>query len=201
MIKITIGEAINTLLRDSESVISDELKKIMTGKSMKPNDQITFADLRYLKIKYYGFDEKDHIGELIVNKSVAKEVIDIFNELYNNKFPIEKMKLIDNYNANDEASMQDNNTSAFNYRTITGTNIISKHGQGLAIDINPFYNPYYNKETGIIEPKGSGKYLDRNLNHKGMIKENDIVVNTFKKHNWTWGGDWNNPKDYQHFEK
>ena len=98
------------------------------------------------------------------------------------------------------ASMVNNNSSAFCYRTISGSNKVSNHGVGIAIDINPLYNPHVLKSSGTINPPEAAKYVDRSLNAKGMIKKNDAVYNAFVSRGWTWGGSWNNP-DYQHFEK
>jgi hypothetical protein len=137
---------------------------------------------------------------MIVHKDLADEVLDIFKDIYYAKFPIEKMKLIDDYNADDHTSMVNNNSSAFCYRTIYGTNKVSNHGMGLAIDINPFYNPHVLLNKGTVNPKEASKYANRDLNDKGMIKKDDAVYKAFISRGWTWGGNWKNP-DYQHFEK
>lgn len=178
--------------------IPDDIKNNMIGKSMPINSNISFEELSYLKLTYFGFDNNTHIGEMIVNKKLAKEVVDIFKELYQNRYPIEKIKLIDEYNANDNLSMKDNNSSSFNYRTIAGTNKISNHGKGMAIDINPLQNPHI--KGIIISPPEGELYKDRKNIRKGMIIKNDVVYNAFIKRGWKWGGEWNNP-DYQHFEK
>ncbi len=175
-----------------------DIKNNMIGKSMPLNANISFEELSYLKLTYFGFDNNTHIGEMIVNKKLAKEVVDIFKELYKNRYPIEKIKLIDEYNANDNLSMKDNNSSSFNYRTIWGTNKISNHGKGMAIDINPLQNPHV--KGIIVSPPEGELYKDRKNIRKGMIIKNDVAYNAFIKRGWKWGGDWNNP-DYQHFEK
>ena len=184
----------------SYSNIPSEVKEKMIGYSMPEDEPIKFDSLSFLKLSYYGFDDKTHIGEMIVNKEVAAEVVDIFKELYEAKYPIEKINLIDEYNADDEISMQDNNTSSFCYRTIAGTNKISNHGKGVAIDINPLYNPHVNTSTNKVSPTTATKFIDRDDIIKGMIVENDPCYNAFIKRGWTWGGYWKNP-DYQHFEK
>ena len=181
--------------------ISNDIKEKMIGNSMKENAIISFDDLRYLNMTYYGFDHLSHIGEMIVHKDVADEVLEIFKILYQHQFPIEKMNLIDKYSGDDILSMEDNNTSGFNYRKIANTDKLSTHSYGKAIDINPVQNPYFIPNTQFFEPKKSKKYIDRTLSEKGMIKENDIVVKTFQKYGWEWGGNWSTPKDYQHFEK
>ena len=184
----------------SYSEISTDIKNKMLGSSMSKNEPISFDDLSYLKLTYYGFDEKTHIGEMIVNKDVAEEVVEIFKELYMEKYPIEKIKLIDEYNASDELSMKDNNSSSFCYRTVSGTDVISNHGKGVAIDINPLYNPHVNTSTNKVSPDTAYDYVNRNTVVKGMIVKGDACYNAFIKRGWSWGGNWRNP-DYQHFEK
>ncbi len=165
---------------------------------MPSNKPISFDELRYIKVSYYGFDNNIHTGDMIVNKEVAAEVVDIFKELYTKKYPIEKIKLIDDYEANDELSMKDNNSSSFCYRTIANTSVVSNHGLGLAIDINPFQNPHVIENN--TSPKESFAYADRTNLKLGMIREGDDCYNAFISRGWSWGGHWKNP-DYQHFEK
>ena len=183
-----------------KSEITDSIKARMEGKSMKENTDISYEDLSYLTITYLDYNGNTKQGEMVVHKKLADEVLAIFKDIYNAKFPIEKMNLVDNYNANDHSSMVANNSSAFCYRTIAGTNKVSKHGMGVAIDINPFYNPHVLKSSGKVNPSEASKYANRSLNAKGMIKKNDAVYRAFTSRGWTWGGNWNNP-DYQHFEK
>ncbi len=181
------------------SALSEEVTERITGTSYKENDEIRIEDLVFVQITHWGFDDKEHKGEIIVNKEVAYEIIGIFKELYEAKFPIDKIRIIDEYDANDELSMLDNNTSAFCYREIAGSNgIPSKHSYGIAIDINPVQNPYVKNNT--VLPEGGKAYLDRTNIRKGMIIEGDACYNAFKQRGWTWGGDWNSIKDYQHFE-
>lgn len=167
---------------------------------------ITYDDLRYLSVLYYDFDGEIQTGELICNKEIAQDLLDIFYELYLNEYQIEKIRLIDEYNGDDTASMLDNNTSCFNYRVVDGTTSLSKHAIGCAIDINPFYNPYvvFNKDGSgetYISPEGSEIYADRSGEFPYKIDENDLCYKLFKEHGFTWGGDWNSCKDYQHFQK
>ena len=180
--------------------INEEIEKIITGVSWKQNDTVKIDDLCYVKVTYWGYDEKPHIGELIVNKDIGKEVIEIFKELYAAKFPIMKMKLIDEYDAIDSKSMADNNTSAFCYREVDGKpGKLSKHSYGIAIDINPVQNPYvYN---GKVSPISGSDYLDRSKISEGMIVANDVCYKAFTSRGWTWGGNWKYEKDYQHFQK
>lgn len=181
------------------SSLSDEVVETITGISYKENNRIKIEDLSYLQISYWGFDDKEHVGEIILNKAVAEDVLEIFKELYDAKFPIDKIRLIDEYGADDELSMLDNNTSAFCYREIGGSKgTLSKHGHGVAIDINPVQNPYV--KNNLVLPEGGRRYLDRTNVRKGMIVKGDVCYEAFKERGWTWGGDWNSLKDYQHFE-
>lgn len=167
---------------------------------------ITYADLCYVSVLHYDFNGEVQTGELICNKKIAQDFVEIFYELYLNEYQIEKIRLIDEYNGDDTASMSDNNTSCFNYRVVDGTSSLSKHALGCAIDINPFYNPYIvygRNEDGsdYISPGGSEIYADRTRNFAYKIDENDLCYKLFKAHGFTWGGDWNSCKDYQHFQK
>ena len=183
--------------------LTDEVFARMDGVSYPKNAQIGREELSYLRVLHTGFDEKTYIGELVVNQKIADDVLEIMKELYENHYPIEKMHLIDEYGADDETSMSDNNTSAFNYRTIAGTDRLSKHGQGLAVDINPRYNPCVRTKNGIttVEPQNGSTYVDRNADFSYKITEGDLCLQLFSEHGFTWGGSWNSVKDYQHFEK
>lgn len=185
------------------SSISKAVKKRINGKSYKENDNISLSELRYVRVLYYGFDQKTHIGELIVNKAISSDILSVFKKLYKAKYPIEKMVLIDAYDADDEASMKDNNTSAFNYRTIAGSKTLSKHSLGLAVDINPLYNPCVQKsgKKTVVSPAAGKKYADRSLDNTYYIRKNDICCKAFEDLGFTWGGSWKSLKDYQHFEK
>ena len=191
--------------------LNKSIKKRITGSSYPAgkNAAITYKDLRYLQVLYVDFEGNTQIGELIVNKKIATKTLKVFYELYKIKYPIQRMALVDDYDASDEKSMSANNTSTFNYRLITGTTRLSKHGQGLAIDINPKINPcvsYRNGNVSLVEPANGKKYIQRNPKKcKGkyaeyMIHKNDKVYKIFKKYGFSWGGDWNSKKDYQHFE-
>lgn len=183
--------------------ISNSIRSRIKGYSYNEGGSISLDDLCYVRVLYYGFDFETHIGELIVNKKIADDIIDIFKELYEAKYPIEQMVLVDNYNADDNLSMAANNTSAFNYRVIDGTTRLSNHSTGLAIDINPLYNPYVRTKDGKqnVLPKEGLRYANRLDDFAYKIDENDLCYKAFKKRGFTWGGDWNSSKDYQHFEK
>ena len=178
----------------------------ITGCSYPENEDnlaITYDDLRYVHILHYDFEGNLAEGELICNNYIAQDLIEIFYELFLNEYRLERVTLIENYNGDDTLSMMDNNTSCFNYRVVDGTTNLSKHAYGLAIDINPFYNPYVTYPGGKIRisPPGSEPYADRDADFPYKIDENDLCYKLFKEHGFTWGGDWNSSKDYQHFQK
>ena len=184
-------------------ITADILKRI-EGKSYPEGATISIDDLRWLHVMHYGFDGEIHEGELIVNHAIAHDVLEIFRELFDIKYQIEKIRLIDEYNAEDEASMEDNNSSAFCYRTIAESTTLSNHALGLAIDINPLYNPYvYERKDGslFLQPENAGDYVDREKDDPRYIKQGDAIYEIFINHGFTWGGDWKSKKDYQHFEK
>ncbi|MGF7057401.1 M15 family metallopeptidase [Brassicibacter mesophilus] len=183
----------------SNNRLTEENIRRIDGMSWKTEAPVKLDDLRYIKVTYWGFDDKAHLGELVVHKEVSNEVIEIFKELYEVKFQIDKIKIIDEYNADDNLSMEDNNTSSFCFRVVAGTNKLSKHSYGLAIDINPIQNPYIKGE--VILPAEGETYVDRSNVRKGMIVKDDACYKAFTNRGWAWGGEWKTVKDYQHFEK
>ena len=174
----------------------------MKGKSYKADCTLPLSDLRYVHVLYTDFEGNTSEGELVVNKYIAQDVLEIFRELYDAKYPIEKIRLVDDYNADDELSMADNNSSAFNYRCISYSKTVSKHGLGLAVDINTLYNPYVKTVNGklSVEPANATAYVDRTKNFKHKIDKKDLAYQVFLKHGFEWGGSWKKSKDYQHFE-
>ena len=184
--------------------ISNEVFKRISGISYPVDCQVPLDDLRYVVLQYVDFNNAPQTGEMIVNKAIAQDVVEIFYELFENGYQIESIKLVDEFGGDDTASMLANNTSSFNYRVVEGTTRLSNHALGRAIDLNPFYNPYitYNKDGSTnISPVGSEAYADRTISFPYKIDENDLAYKLFKAHGFTWGGNWNSCKDYQHFEK
>lgn len=183
-------------------LIPDDIFEKMQGKSYKENCTVPREELRYLHILHVGFDNNTHEGELIVNKRIAEDVLDIFKELYKAGYQIEKVRLIDEYDAEDELSMRDNNSSAFNFRYISYSTTLSKHAMGLAVDINTLYNPYIKQVDGRlnIEPANAVNYVDRNREFPHKIDHDDLCYKLFTRYGFEWGGDWEDSKDYQHFE-
>ena len=192
----------------------------LPSKAQKPGDIVSEQTIRKLGEKHFfstspipddifhlmHVDKKGRniVGEMVVNKAIAADVLDILRKLYKAKYPIERMRLIDYWDADDERAMRDNNSSSFNFRFISHTHTVSKHGKGLAVDINTLYNPYHKHlKNGkeVVEPATARPYLDRSKHHAYMIRKGDLCYRLFKEKGFRWGGDWKHSKDYQHFEK
>ena len=183
--------------------IPDAIWQKMQGKTYVNNPYVSRSDLRYLRVKHWDYDEQTHQGELVCNRLIADKLLAIFRELYKAHYPIQRIRLADEYDADDERQMRDNNTSSFCYRNVSGSKNLSKHARGLAIDINPLYNPYirYRKDgSQIIEPANAKPYADRSKSYRYKIVKGDLCYRLFIQHGFTWGGSWRTMKDYQHFE-
>ncbi|MDO4988340.1 MAG: M15 family metallopeptidase [Synergistes sp.] len=182
--------------------INDDIFARIKGKSYKDDCTLPLSDLRYLHILHKDIYGRIFEGEMICNVYIAKDVLDIFKKLYKADYPIERVRLVDEYDADDETSMRDNNSSSFNFRFISHTKIVSKHGLGMAVDINPLYNPYVKESKGkvYVEPETAHKYTDRNSDFAYKIDKNDLAYKLFTEHGFEWGGNWKSVKDYQHFE-
>ncbi len=171
------------------------------GASWRPECPVDPARLRRVQLSHLGFDGQTHRGELIVHQDLVPEVIAIFEQLYRLGYPIERIQTVDHYAAaDDELSMQDNNTSAFNCRTIPGTGHWAQHAYGRAVDLNPRVNPCL-YAGGTFEPHNAATYLDRGRTDAGLLHSGDPAVHAFTDRGWRWGGDWTTPIDYQHFER
>lgn len=164
-------------------------------------------ELRYLRLLYVGYDNQVYRGEMVCNKAIANDLVEIFRELYGKRYQIERMVLIDNYRADDELSMSHNNTSAFCFRQVSGSKVLSKHARGLAVDVNTLHNPCvrYNSRGRIVKVNPNTaearKYAIRSTRMAHMIDRNDLCYKLFVEHGFKWGGSWRRVKDYQHFEK
>lgn len=184
------------------SEITDEIFARMKGKSFKADCTLPREDLRYLHVLHKNLNGETLEGELVVNVHIADTVLDLMRKLYEADYPIEKIRLVDEYDADDERSMADNNSSAFNYRVVSGTTTISTHGLGMAIDINPLYNPYITTRNGEqhVEPANGVPYVDRSGDYDYKIDREDLAYKLFCEAGFEWGGAWKNSKDYQHFQ-
>jgi hypothetical protein len=154
-------------------------------------------DLAYVTVSFRGFDGGAHTGELIVHRSVATDLVGVFERLWDAGFPIEEMRVTSRADLDAAATGDGNNTAAFVCRPVTGGSTFSEHASGLAIDINPFLNPY--QRGDLVLPELAAAYLQRSPARDGMITDGDVVVEAFAAIGWGWGGDWTSLKDYQHF--
>ncbi|WP_214110488.1 M15 family metallopeptidase [Acrocarpospora catenulata] len=157
-------------------------------------------DLRMVTMTYWGFDQKPHTGQMVLNASVAEPVASVFHRLYDYRYPIRQMKPVDVYKGDDYASIDADNTSAFNCRAATGSTHWSQHAYGYAVDLNPLENPYVEAD-GSNAHRNADAYVKRPLKKPGVINAGDRVVRAFADIGWGWGGDWSGIKDYQHFSK
>jgi hypothetical protein len=174
------------------------LRERLTGSSWHRGCPVPLSGLRYLRVGYYGFDKRPHVGEMVVGASAVPAAQAAFGTLFRARFPIRRMRLVDDYGASDYASIEADNTSAFNCRAVTGGSGWSQHAYGLAIDVNPIENPYVYKD-GTTTHKASRPYLDRSRHRPGMAYHGGVLVRAFTDVGWGWGGDWPRPTDYQHF--
>lgn len=163
---------------------------------------LRWRDLRYLQVSYVGFDAVPHVGELVVHRQHARSITQVFEKLYAARWPIDQMRLVDDYAGEDAESMAANNTSAYNCRPVAGSDSWSQHAYGAAIDLNPVQNPYV--QGSSVDPPAGRRFadLDRSAGADvppGAIGAGDVVVEAFAGIGWEWGGDWRTAKDYQHF--
>ena len=179
--------------------ISDVVKTRMQGKSMPDNAPIGYDELRYLTLYHYDYDGNIKQGEMVCNQAIAHDLLCIFKALFAEAYPIYSIRLVDDFDADDEASMEANNTSCFNYRTMAGSRRISKHAIGLAVDVNPLQNPCI--KHGRVHPAAAEEYVDRTKDFPHKIDRDDYCKKVFTSHGFSWGGSWAGSKDYQHFEK
>ena len=177
------------------SVIRKPLRKKMV--SWHPGCPVHITNLRLVTVTHWSFDGKVRTGKLVVHRDVAGDVVTVLHKLFDARFPIRRMKLVDAYGGSDFRSIEADNTSAFNCRYVDGTTRWSEHAYGRAIDVNPIENPYVS--GGTTSHPASRPYLDRSKPKKGMIRDGDVVVRAFASVGWGWGGHWSGVKDYQHF--
>ena len=156
------------------------------------------GELRLLRADYWGFDRRVHQGELIVHRDHARRILVVLGKLFKARYPIQRLRLVDAYRADDDRSMAANNTSGFNCRRVSGSSSWSEHAFGRAIDLNPLRNPWVTR-GGRVSPPAGRPYANRARRAAGMIHANDLVVRAFAAAGWRWGGYWSGSKDYQHF--
>jgi D-alanyl-D-alanine carboxypeptidase len=158
---------------------------------------VPLADLRYLTVSFRGFDGRPHTGELVVNRRVAGQVVSVFARLYQAGFPIEQMRLVTTADLEAHPTGDGNNTAAFVCRAARQQRRWSAHAYGLAVDVDPFQNPY--RRGDLVLPELASAYLDRGRMRPGMIRPGDVVTSAFAAIGWAWGGTWRSPTDLMHF--
>ena len=182
--------------------LPDSIFSLMQRRSWKEYTTIRRSSLRYLLCLHKDINGRSIVGEMVLNKTIADRVLNILRELYENDYPIERMRLIDYWDADDEKAMRANNSSGFNFRFVSNTKVVSKHGLGLAVDINPLYNPYCKTVKGkrVVEPQAGIPYAARTKTFDYKIEKGDLCYHLFTANGFQWGGNWRSCKDYQHFE-
>ena len=167
--------------------------------SWHPGCPVGPAQLRRLRLRYWGFDRRPHVGVLIVNARAVSPLTRVFSRLYAARFPLRRLRPIDAYGGSDERSLAADNTAAFNcrYAVASGPKRWSSHAYGIAIDVNPVENPYL--LGGRVHPRAGRAYLDRSRVRRGMAVRGGVLVNAFASVGWSWGGRWTSSPDYQHF--
>ena len=200
----------DALIEDRDAFYAEPLPQEvidrMLGYSYPVNGmaQVKLEDLSYLHLYYIDFNGNSTEGEMVCHSSVAEDLLDIFYELYEIRYPIQSIHLVDDYEANDELSMQVNNTYCFCYRWVEGENYLSSHSYGMSVDLNPIFNPMVNLYEGEVTvfPRVAKEYADRTKDFEHKITHEDPAYLLFKEHGFSWGGDWQGDRqDYMHFEK
>ena len=179
--------------------LTDAEQAAMTGVTWRPGCPVPLRDLRHVTLTYWDFDGRPAQGALVVHADIAGQTVAAFAELHAQRFPIRRMEPIEAYDGDDFASIEADNTSAFNCRPITGGTAWSNHAYGRAIDVNPLENPYVRGDGGTSHP-GSEPYLDRDDVRPGMLTEGSAAVAAFDAQGFGWGGRWTSPVDIQHLE-
>jgi D-alanyl-D-alanine carboxypeptidase len=184
--------------RGAISVIGPAMRARMTGRSWRSGCPVQISGLRLLTLSYWGFDGRLHTGRLVVNADVTGAVVSVFHRLFDARFPIRRMRPVDDYGGSDFRSIEADNTSSFNCRAATGSTHWSEHAYGHAIDVDPIENPYV--DGGQTSHAASRPYLDRSRHRPGMAYPGGVLVRAFASVGWGWGGSWSGSvHDYQHF--
>jgi hypothetical protein len=190
------------VFRGGVSRIGPGLRDVLIGRNWEPGCPVPLKDLRLVEVSYWNFEGKVRTGPLVLHERVAADVLWVFERLFRARFPIEEIKLAakdrpitpEDYWDKSRRSV----TASFNCRPATGSTSLSHHSYGWAVDINPLRNPYVRGDGSVLRHVAK-PYRDRSLQRKGMIHDGDIVVRSFARIGWEWGGHWHTLKDYMHF--
>ncbi len=184
--------------------IPDAVFARMRGKSYPDGCSVPRSSLRYLRVLHVDAEGQVKMGEMVCNKAIAADLISIFRKLYEQRYPIQSIRLIDDFGADDETSMRANNTCCFCFRQVKGSRKLSAHARGMAVDINALYNPYLRRLRNgqeVVQPANARAYCNRSQKFAYKIERGDLLYRLFIQHGFRWGGAWRSVKDYQHFEK
>lgn len=182
-----------------EATIQPIPAEVLPRTSWTEECPVAVEELRYLTMSHYGFDGEYHTGEMVVNAAVADQIVWVFEQLHDARFPIEDMRVTSAEDIDAPPTGDNNRTASFECRPGVGSTNWSQHAFGLAVDINRFHNPYVRGE--LVIPELASYYLDRTLGDPGMIVEGDVVYQSFAEIGWGWGGHWNSLKDWMHFSQ
>jgi hypothetical protein len=179
------------------SPVTAEIRARMGG-TYAEGCPVPLEDLRYVTVSFRGFDGEAHTGELVVHADEAEDIVGVFRQLFEAGFPIEEMRLATDADLAAPPTGDGNTTAAFVCRAVRGGTRFSAHASGLAIDVNPFQNPYV-RGDGLVLPELASAYTDRSNVRPGMILDGGVVVRAFEAIGWHWGGRWDDPRDIMHF--
>jgi hypothetical protein len=181
------------------SLIEKVPHSVLARSTWDPACPVTADELAYVRLAFWGFDHRRHTGELLLDRSVAHDVVQAFRTLYRARFPFEELRVTRRSELDAPPTGDGNDTGAFVCRPAVGSTAYSQHAYGLAIDIDPFQNPY--TQGDLVLPELASTYVDRHHVRPGMITPDGVVVRAFASIGWTWGGTWRSAKDYQHFSR
>lgn len=174
-------------------------RRVLKRSTWRRSCPVEASDLAYLTLSFWGFDRAHHTGELLVHRSVARDVVSVFRSLHRARWPIEEMRITRAVELDAPPTGDGNNTGAFACRPARLSSDWSEHAYGLAVDINPFHNPYVRED--LVLPERAIAYRDRSWRRPGMIFPKDVVTRAFARIGWSWGGNWRSSKDWMHFSR
>jgi hypothetical protein len=184
---------------DFAAVVGSVPADVLARSTWRPGCPVSAGDLAYVRLTFWGFDDQRHTGELLLNRAVADDVVKVFRALYRVRFPIEEMRVTTRAELGAPPTGDGNDTESFVCRPSVGATSYSQHAYGLAVDLDPFQNPY--TKGDLVLPELASSYVDRDRVRPGMVRPDGVVVRAFASIGWTWGGTWRSLKDYQHFSE
>jgi hypothetical protein len=198
--RFTLPDSVPPLAGDGfAAVVGTVPEEVLARSTWQPGCPVSADELAYVRLTFWGFDDQRHTGELLLNRAVADDVVEVFRVLYRARFPIEEMRVTTRAELEAPPTGDGNDTESFVCRPTVGATSYSQHAYGLAVDLDPFQNPYVKGD--LVLPELSATYLDRSRVRPGMVTPDGVVVRAFASIGWTWGGTWRSLKDYQHFSR